>query len=104
MALVLCNQRFASPATRRAPLTDGEPFADDRAWLRFIHRRGCGIGRCRWSGWSAINVAERDSIGASGFLPNMIPTSRCQTCGICWPNAHAGTLRGCLAGSISLTS
>ena len=65
MALVLCNQRFASPATRWAPLTDREPFADDRACLRFIHRHDCGIGRCRWSGWPAINAAERDSIGAS---------------------------------------
>jgi hypothetical protein len=69
-------------AARRAPLTDREPFADDRPWLRSIHRRGCGIGRCRWSAWPAINAAERDSIDASGFLPNMIPMSRCPICGI----------------------
>jgi len=103
MVLVLCNQRFASPAPHRLPLTDREPFADDRAWLRFIHRRGCGIGRCRWSGWPAINAAERDSIGASAFLPNMIPRSRCQICGIYSRNAHAGTHPECLAGSITLT-
>jgi hypothetical protein len=104
MAPIFCNQRFASPATRRAPLTDRKPFADDPAWLRSIHRRDCGIGRCRWSDWPAINAAERDSIGASVFLPNTIPMSRCPICGICWPNAHAGTLRGCLAASITLTS
>jgi hypothetical protein len=82
MVLVFRNQRFASPATRRAPLTEREPFADDRAWLGFIHRRGCGIGRCRWSGWPAINAAERGSIGASAFLPNTIQMSRCPICGI----------------------
>jgi hypothetical protein len=82
MALVLCNQPFASRATRRTRLTDREPFADDRAWLRSIHRRDCGIGRCRWSGWPAINAAERDSIGASVFLLNTIPMSRCPICGI----------------------
>jgi hypothetical protein len=85
------------------PLTDREPFADDGAWLRFIHRRDCGIGHCRWSGWPAINAAERDSIGASALLPNTIPMSRCPICGICSRNAHAGTPRGCHAGSITLT-
>jgi len=90
---------FAHPT-----LAQRAALAEYRIWLRFIHRRGCGIGRCRWSGWPAINAAERDSIGASAFLPNTIPMSRCPICGICSPNAHAGTLRECLAGSITLTS
>jgi hypothetical protein len=82
MAPIFCNQQFASAAPRRAPLTDRVALADDRIWLRSIHRRGCGIGRCRWSGWPAINAAERDGIDASAFSPNMIPMSRCPICGI----------------------
>jgi hypothetical protein len=104
MAHIFCNQGFASAAPRRASLTDRGPFADDQAWLRFIHRRDCGIGPRLWSGLPAINAAEGDNIGTSAFLPNMIPTSRCQICGICSPNAPAGMVLGCLVESITLTS